>query len=291
MNYSLIEDVSLKKYNTLRLKAIAKLMIFPLNLKGIREIFVKFGGKKIITLGNGSNILLSREYYGDDFLFINMKLMDDIFIEINKLYAQSGLSLRELAWYAIEKNIEGFEFLEDIPGTVGGAVIMNAGTHEGTIGKLIEKVIYYDINEAQILEKEVSEGDFGIRTSIWDNNKIIILGCYFNINYGNSFKSLQKIIEIKKERYKKQPRNYPSAGSVFKILKKDGKELSAWKLIDRVGLRGYKKNGAMISDKHPNFIVNLENATYEDLIYLINLCKERVFNELNINLELEWKII
>lgn len=289
MNCLLLEDVSLEKYNTLRLKSIAKLMIFPPNEKEIREICSKFDNKEIIPLGRGSNILLSREYYEDEYLFFNLKLMDDIFIENNRLFAQSGLSLQKLAWYAIENNIKGFEFLEDIPGTVGGAVIMNAGTHEGNIGQLIKKVIYFDIDENQILEKEVIEEDFNIRTSIWDNNRVIILGCYFELNYGDTITSLDKILEFKKKRYKKQPRNYSSAGSVFK--KRDRNEVSVWELIDKVGLRGYKKNGAMISDKHPNFIVNIGNATYDDLKYLIDLCEEKVFNEFNVKLELEWKII
>ena len=195
MNYLLLEDVPLEKYNTLRLKSIAKLMVFPPNKKEIREICSKFDNKEIIPLGRGSNILLSREYYGDEYLFFNLKLMDDIFIENNRLFAQSGLSLQKLAWYAIENNIKGFEFLEDIPGTIGGAVIMNAGTHEGNIGQLIKIVIYFDIDENQILEKEVTEEDFNIRTSIWDNNRVIILGCYFELNYGDNITSLYKILE------------------------------------------------------------------------------------------------
>ena len=289
MNYLLLEDVSLEKYNTLRLKSIAKLMVFPSNKKEIRDICSKFENKEIIPLGRGSNILLSKEYYGDEYLFFNLKLMDDIFIENNMLFAQSGLSLQKLAWYAIENNLKGFEFLEDIPGTVGGAVIMNAGTHEGNIGRLIKKVIYFDIDKNQIVEKEVTEEDFDIRTSIWDNNRAIILGCYFELNYGDSITSLDKILEFKKKRFKKHPRNYSSAGSVFK--RREKKEAFVWELIDKVGLRGYKKNGAMISDKHPNFIVNIGNATYDDMKYLIDLCKEKVFNEFNVKLELEWKII
>ena len=150
-------------------------------------------------------------------------------------------------------------------------------------------VIYFDIDVNQILEKEVTEEDFNIRTSIWDNNRVIILGCYFELNYGDNITSLDKILEFKKKRYKKQPRNYSSAGSVFK--KREKNEVSVWELIDKVGLRGYKKNGAMISDKHPNFIVNIGNATYDDLKYLIDLCEEKVFNEFNVKLELEWKII
>ena len=290
MNYLLLEDVPLEKYNTLRLKSMAKLMIFPSNNQAIREICDKFDNKEFINLGMGSNILFSRKYYGEDYIFLNLKLLDDVFFINNKLYAQSGLSLQKLTWYTIEHKIKGFEFLEDIPGTVGGAVIMNAGTHEGNIGQLINKVTYFDINENQIFEREVSKEDFSKRTSYWDNKKIIVLGCYFNIYYGDKLRSLNKIFDFKKNRYGKQPRNYPSAGSVFKNPYKEGKEISAWKLINDVGLRGYKKNGAMISDKHPNFFINIGDATYDDFKYLIDLCKEKVFNKFKINLELEWKV-
>lgn len=154
MNYLLLEDVSLEKNNTLRLRSIAKVMLFPSNNQEIREICDKFDNKEFITLGRGSNILFSKKYYGEHYIFFNLKLMDDVSLNNNKLYAQAGLSLQRLTWYTVEHNIKGFEFLEDIPGTVGGAVIMNAGTHDGNIGQLINKVIYFDPMRNRYLKKK-----------------------------------------------------------------------------------------------------------------------------------------
>jgi len=291
MNYAIINDESLKKYNTLKLASKAELIAFPFNSQGVKEVFNNFKDRKKIIIGKGSNILLSKEYYNEDYLFINLKLMDDIFIEDELLYAEAGLSLSELAWFSIKNNIKGYEFLEDIPGTIGGAVIMNAGTHRGNIGQFINNIKYYDISKDEIIEKRVKNGDFNRRTSFWDKKDVVILGCEFKIIYGDYLESLNELLSLKKERFKKQPRNYPNAGSVFKRPIKDGKVLRVWKYIDKVGLRGYSENDAMISSKHTGFIVNKGSAKYEDINKLIKIIKEKVSKECDLELELEWKII
>lgn len=292
MNYIPVYNSSLKQYNTLRLESKAHLVLFPLNAKGIQEIFQKYNGIEIIILGKGSNILLSKEYYNEDYVFINFKLMDNLeMIEENKIKVEAGTSLSRLSWFAVENNISGLEFLEDVPGSVGGALIMNAGTYEDTIGQLTEEITYYDIENDKLVTEETEEKDFGRRRSKWGNNNNIILSCVLVGQPGDYLKILEKQLLIKKTRYMKQPRNYPNAGSVFKRPSLNGVDHYVWKLFDEVGLRGYKKNGAMISEKHPGFIVNIDRAKYEDVIYLINLAKEKVKSNFGINLELEWKII
>jgi UDP-N-acetylmuramate dehydrogenase len=290
LNYFVAENQSLKKYNTLSIASTAERMIFPLNEEGIKDVFNNCDGRKII-IGKGSNILLSRSHYDKEFIFVNMKLMDDIYIAEGEIYAQAGVTLSELSWYALGHNISGFEFLEDIPGTVGGAIIMNAGTYNNTIGELVSKIVYYDIEKKQIISEE-NQGDFfRIRSSKLSDKKIVVLGAYFKSQHGDYSVSLDKVLATKKDRYTKQPRNFSNAGSVFKRPLVEGELQQVWKLINDSGLRGVRKNDAEISDKHTGFIVNKGNATYEDIIYLVNLCKEKVKKEFNIELELEWKII
>ncbi|MGN8646336.1 UDP-N-acetylmuramate dehydrogenase [Gracilibacillus sp. HCP3S3_G5_1] len=291
MNYVSIKNCSLKQYNTLKLESVASEMVLPININGIKEIYQKYKERKIIIIGRGSNILLSKEYYDESYVFVNFKLMDKIEHKDNKITVETGATLASLSWYAVENNIKGFEFLEDVPGSVGGAIIMNAGTYEDTIGQLTEQVTYYNITENRIITDKVKKDNFGRRQSKWANNNIVIISCVFKAEKGDYIESLEKLLEIKKKRYLKQPRNYPNAGSVFKRPKLDGVDFYVWKLFDELDLRGYKRNGAMISDKHPGFIVNTGNAKPEDIIFLIDFAKEKVKSKFGINLELEWKVI
>ena len=291
MNYVPINNCSLKQYNTLKLEAKAALMVLPINMTGVQEIFQKYKEYKIIILGRGSNILLSKDYYDESYVFINFKLMDSIEYRNGQIFIETGASLSSLSWYAVENNIKGFEFLEDVPGSVGGAIIMNAGTYEDTIGQLTEEVTYYDKVQNEIITDKVIEGDFGRRQSKWANDNIVVISCVLRAETGDYMESLEKLLEIKKKRYLKQPRNYPNAGSVFKRPSLDGVDYYVWKLFEELGLRGYRKNGAMISDKHPGFIVNTGDANYEDILFLINLAKDKVKLEFGITLELEWKVI
>lgn len=291
MNYVPIKNCSLKQYNTLKIEAKANLMVLPINIKGIQEIYQKYKDKKIIIIGRGSNILLSKDYYDEDYVFINFKLMDNIEYKNNKIYIETGATLSSLSWYAVENNIKGFEFLEDVPGSVGGAIIMNAGTYEDTIGYLTEEVTYYDIKEEKVKTDRVNNGDFGRRHSKWSDENIVVVSCVLKAEPGDYMESLEKLLEIKKKRYRKQPRKFPNAGSVFKRPTLNGVDYYVWKLFDELGLRGYKKNDAMISDKHPGFIINTGNAKAEDILYLINLAKDKVKSHFGITLELEWKVI
>lgn len=291
MNYVIIKNCSLRQYNTLNIESKAYLLTLPINIKGVQEIFQKYKDKKIIILGRGSNILFSKEYYDQSYVFINFRLMDNIKYYNGKIFVETGATLSQLSWFALENNIKGFEFLEDVPGTVGGAIIMNAGTYDDTIGQLITEVTYYDISTNLIKTDIVKPDDFGRRKSKWSEKDTVILSCLMKAEPGNYYESLEKLLEIKKKRYFKQPRNYPNAGSVFKRPSLNGKDFYVWKLFDELGLRGYRKNDAMISEKHPGFIVNIGNAKPEDILYLINLAKEKVKSHFGISLELEWKII
>jgi UDP-N-acetylmuramate dehydrogenase len=290
---TVLKDVSLIPYNSFRLDSKASLMAFPYDNDSLRELIDTYGDKKrIIVIGKGTNVIFSKKLYSEDYLFINLKLMYNIQMEKpNRIKVQGGAKMSDLVWFAIENNIKDLEFLEDIPGTVGGGIIMNAGTHKNTIGKFIKAVTYFDLYKNEIITREVREGDFTKRKSYWSENETIVLSALIESEPGDYVESLRIVMKEKEKRFMKQPRNFPSAGSVFVRPEKDLKEHVVWELIDEVGLRGYAINGCAFSEKHPGFIVNTGGATYEDIMELVKIAKERVLEKFDVELQMEWKII
>lgn len=293
MEVTLLNDVSLKPYNSFKLEAKASLMAFPHNNSGLTELIKKYQEKKkIIIIGKGSNIIFSKKEYSDEYLFVSLKLMDQIEL-INKttINVQVGAKMSDLVWFAIENNIKDLEFLEDIPGTVGGGIIMNAGTYRNTIGKFIKSITYYDLIRNEIISRDIQDGDFSKRNSYWAKYPSIVLSAVLQSTQGDYMESFHIAMKDKEKRYMKQPRNFPSAGSVFVRPEKDLKEHVVWELIDEVGLRGYAINGCCFSEKHPGFIVNTGGAQYEDIMALVRIAKEKILKEFDVELNMEWKII
>ncbi|MBC3888868.1 UDP-N-acetylmuramate dehydrogenase [Acetobacterium paludosum] len=292
MDTTIIKNVPLTQYNTLRLESLASLMAFPHNEEGLYELVNRYEkSKKIIIIGKGANLLLSKTKYDEESLFVNLRLMNNIYNEDGFIQIESGATLSEMAWFAIENGIKNYEFLEDIPGTLGGAILMNAGTYKNYLGDLVESVRYYSFDKNEIIDRDSGKDDFSRRNSYWKEKQTIVIRCKIKAEKGDYIDSLNKVLEIKKQRFLKQPRNFPSAGSVFVRPEKDLKDLVVWELLDQVGLRGYAKNGAAFSDKHPGFIVNIGHAKYEDIIYLVELARERVFDKFDVELKLEWVVI
>lgn len=293
MEATILRDVSLTPYNSFKLDATASMMAYPHNNEGLIDLIESYKDtKEIIILGKGSNIIFSKKIYSDDYLFINLKLMDNIQMDnAQTINVQSGAKMSDLVWFAIENNIKGLEFLEDIPGTVGGGIIMNAGTYRNTIGDFIKSITYYDLGKNEIITREIREGDFEKRKSYWSKNKSIVLSAVLEAEQGDYVESLRITMQEKEKRFLKQPRNYPSAGSVFVRPEKDLKEHVVWELLDEVGLRGYTINGCAFSEKHPGFIINLGCGTYEDIMELVKIAKERVLEKFDVELNMEWKII
>lgn len=286
-----IENKSLEQNNSMRINTICKNFFVPDNYDKLINIIENNITKEVIILGKGSNIIFAKNYYNDDYIFISTQLLNKIDFNRNIIIAECGVSLHDLAWYALEKQSKGFEFLEDIPGSVGGGVYINAGTHAGTISNLINKVVWYNPKTSKIETSYKDQIYFSYRKSMFLESNGIILSCYFNTEQGEYKTILNNMLETKKKRYLKQPRDYPSAGSVFKRPSKDGVEYYIWKLLDGVNLRGYSINGAIISKKHPGFIVNKGGCTGCDILELMQLCKDKVFQEYDIILETEWTIV
>lgn len=288
--YFIQEGVSLRNYSTMKIDAVAHTILLPYSLDGLRQVFNDYKQQRIIIVGGGSNMIFIQDYYSDEFAFVSTKMLESIELRKGSIYAQCGVTLSVLAWFALEKSIKDFSFLEDIPGTIGGAIIMNAGTYEDCIGNLVQEVTWYDI-ESDLVRTFQNANLFFKRDSVFAHMNGIVLGACLKALPGDYEKILKELLETKKKRYLKQPRNYPNAGSVFKRPYKNCEPLYVWKLFDDVGLRGYSVGGAMVSEKHPGFIVNTGRCTGSDILKLLDECKIRVYKKYQIELELEWKLI
>jgi UDP-N-acetylmuramate dehydrogenase len=283
-------NVSLKKYNSLRLESQAALVYLPLDVEGFIEVLNATRSLRRIIIGKGSNILLKKEYYDESYAFIITPLMDDLKLEADELCVEAGVSLQQLAWFAVEQSISGYAFCEDIPGTIGGALVMNAGQFEYTIGQFVHWIDVYNLNTCTVQRVMPDEHFFQYRHSALKQDEVV-LRAGLSVSYGNDLENLEKIFNYKRERYRKQPRNYPNAGSVFKRPMKEGTLYYVWKLLEEVGLRGYRVGDAEISFKHPGFIVNVGHATIQDVLDLLKLCQTKVKEKFDLDLELEWKTL
>ncbi len=290
MTYLTLTDVSLKRFNSLALDAQAALMYMPLNTQGLIDVLKLTASKRRILIGKGCNILLTKAHYDASSAFIVTTMADDLLCHGDELVVEAGLSLNRLAWFAQEQALDGYAFLEDIPGTVGGALIMNAGQFDEEIGPLVNWIEVYDLRDNTVQCLKPHPGFFTYRHSELQAHHVV-LRAGLKALPGNELDNLDKILEIKKKRYLKQPRKYPNAGSVFKRPKKDGQEFYTWKLFDEVGLRGFRIGDAQVSEKHPGFIVNVGNATPNDMVAVVNECIHRVKTRFDIDLELEWRLI
>ncbi|MGB7595717.1 MAG: UDP-N-acetylmuramate dehydrogenase [Erysipelotrichaceae bacterium] len=286
-----LHDASLKRYNTLGIQSTAADLYLPFSEEAFKEAILTTKDKKRVILGNGSNILLAKAYYDDSYAFVVSTNADHLHIVDGEMVAEAGCSLQRLAWFCIEQGIVGYEFAEDIPGTIGGALISNAGQFEYTIGMYVTWIDVY-LPHSDTFERIKPDSEFfGYRRSKLEEMDAIVLACGLRIPEGDGAGSLDKVLEYKRERYRKQPRNHPNAGSVFKRPTKGGETFYVWKLFEEAKLRGFRIGDAEVSAKHPGFIVNHGNATHQDMLALVNECQKRIKEQFDIDLHLEWKII
>lgn len=279
------ENIDLKKYNTYHIGGIAKYLYKPNNIIELKELLEKLhkDNTKYYILGWGSNVILPDEDF--DGAIIKLDKLNEFKIDGNFVYAGSGLSLNEFIKKTLDNGYVNFDNLYGIPGSIGGAIIGNAGANNKCIFDELISVLVLDNGYTKLINKENIKFEYR-NTSLKNSNKII-LGAVFKLEKGNVKESWDNIKINLEKRRNSQPLEYPSAGSVFKNPDKT----SAGKLIDECGLKGIKKGGAKISDKHANFIINENNAKSSDIIYLIDLIKKEIKKEKNIDLELEQIIV
>ena len=238
----------------------------------------------IVVLGNGSNILFKDKEFNGVVLKIEL---DTLKIEENIITAEAGVKNAILGRKALDNNLQGFEFAAGIPGTIGGAIRMNAGAYGGEIKDIVQDVEYLDYEDLKIKKITNKECNFEYRHSVFCENKNIILSATFKLKNGIKEEIANRMNEFAKSRKEKQPLEYPSAGSTFKR----GTDFITAKLIDECGLKGYQIGGAQVSEKHAGFIINKENATAKDIIDLVEYVKKTVKEKTGKSIDLEVEII
>ena len=238
----------------------------------------------IVVLGNGSNILFKDEEFNGVVLKIEL---DTLKIEENIITAEAGVKNAILGRKTVDNNLQGFEFAAGIPGTIGGAIRMNAGAYGGEIKDIVQDVEYLDYEDLKIKKITNKECNFEYRHSVFCENKNIILSATFKLENGIKEEIANRMNEFAKSRKEKQPLEYPSAGSTFKR----GTDFITAKLIDECGLKGYQIGGAQVSEKHAGFIINKENATAKDIIDLVEYVKKTVKEKTGKSIDLEVEII
>ncbi|MGN0390088.1 MAG: UDP-N-acetylmuramate dehydrogenase [Wujia sp.] len=282
----IIEQEAMKKHTTFRIGGPARLFAMPKNVEEIKQLlqYCEYNRIRYMILGNGSNVLFSDD--GFDGMVIQIgSAMGEIQIIEDRLYVGAGAILSKVAKLAYENGLSGMEFAAGIPGSVGGAIVMNAGAYGGEMKDIVE---YVDILEknGSVRRYANEEMDFAYRHSIVDEGKIVV-GVGLHLSLGDKNMILEKMQQFAEARRSKQPLEYGSAGSTFK--RPEG--YFAGKLIDDCGLRGYRVGGAMVSEKHCGFVINYEQATCEDVLTLMEDVRAAVKEKYGVTLEPEVRII
>lgn len=282
------ENEMLSAHTTFKIGGPAEVFASPQNAGQVSAAvrFCKENGVKLFPLGKGSNLLVSDEgasgivlHFGRD--MSKMRLLDE-----ETIYCEAGASLAKLCGFALENSLTGLEFAYGIPGSVGGAVFMNAGAYGGEIKDVILSAEHIDENG----ERGVFEGnalEMSYRHSVYSSKKYIITSAVFRLKKGDKAEIKAKMDELLGKRFDKQPMDKPSAGSTFK--RPEGAFASA--LIDQCGLKGFTVGGAQVSEKHAGFVINKGGATCADVLELIKQVQDKVKTDTGFTLEPEVEIL
>ncbi len=277
----------MKKYTSFRVGGPAELLIRPKDEESLIKILktIKENNYKFYILGNGTNIIVKDRGF-DGIIILLKDRLKDICVNGLRIRAGAGASLKSLSNRAMENSLTGLEFAHGIPGSVGGAMVMNAGAYDGEMKNIVESVRVLDA-DGNIREYSNRQMNFSYRNSIVLEENLIVLSATFILEKGDKKAIKDKYEEFDRRRTEKQPLNLPSAGSTFKRPK----GYFAGKLIDDSGLRGFKHKGAGISDKHCGFVVNYDNASAKDILETIEIVQKIVYDNFSVHLEREVKII
>ncbi len=283
------ENEQLSKYTSFKTGGPCRLMIKPATVDEVKTVFslLKSSGYPFHIIGNGSNILAPDEP-GDD-VYICTSEMSDISVTETEdggiITAGSGAILAKVAYTAYTHGLTGLEFAHGIPGSLGGACVMNAGAYGGQMADVVESTTYLNAN-GDIVTVKGEEHQFGYRKSVFSANDYIISSS-IKLVKGNPSDIKAKMEELAAKRRASQPLEFPSAGSTFK--RPEG--YFAGKLIEDAGLKGTTIGGAQVSTKHAGFIINIGNASSNDILKLISQVQDVVYKDSGVMLEPEVRII
>ena len=284
---SVKRDEPMRAHTTFKVGGPADYFIVPGNEKELSEViaYLNKAGREYMVVGNGSNLLVGDHGYRGCIILLYDNF-NKISVEGDRITAQAGALLSAIAHEALENSLTGFEFAAGIPGTAGGAVIMNAGAYGGEMADIVEsaEVIADDGDKVTFSNEELK---FGYRKSVLQVRPVAVASVSYKLKPGKKEEIQSRMEELARERRSKQPLEYPSAGSTFK--RPEG--YFAGKLIMDAGLRGYRVGGAKVSEKHCGFVINYNNASASDIMDVINDVTERVNRHFSVRLEPEVRIV
>ncbi len=279
------KDEPMKSHTTFRVGGPADYFVTPQTAEEVAKVIETCTQEKVpyYIVGNGSNLLVSDKGYEGVIIQI-YKQMNQVKVEGAQIHAQAGALLSMIAKRALDAELTGFEFAAGIPGTLGGACVMNAGAYGGEMKDVLKSVtVLTDKGEVKTLAKE--ELELGYRTSVIAKKGYIVLEAVLELQKGEKEKIQAVMDDLKERRVTKQPLEYPSAGSTFK--RPEG--YFAGKLIQDAGLRGFQVGGAQVSEKHCGFVINKDQATASDVMNLMNQVSDKVYEEFGVRLQPEVK--
>ena len=276
------KNVCMKNHTTFKIGGNADYLVEISSKEELKTVISLANENKVpfMVVGKGSNLLISD--LGIEGLVISISKMDKIEVSEDEIVAQAGANLSALCIKAMENELEGLEFAYGIPGSVGGALYMNAGAYGGEMSQVVISAEYIDF-DGNFGEISIKDMQLGYRTSIFKTGKKIITSVKFKLKKGEKTKIKETMSDLLNRRKEKQPLEFPSAGSTFK--RPTGYFAGA--LIEECNLKGFSCGGAKVSEKHAGFVINYNNATCNDVLNLVKNIKETVKKEKNVELETE----
>lgn len=286
-NFKILENEPMHLHTTFKVGGSADYFAAPCSIEGLRELVQTAlqNGIPYFVIGNGSNLLVSDSGFRG--LVIQMENgFQKMEAKGNFITAEAGVLLSKLSRFALSEGLTGLEFASGIPGTLGGAVMMNAGAYDGEMSHLVTEV--QSITEkGELIVRKKEDLDFSYRHSVFLGKREVILSAVLSLLEGDPTEIQAKMSDLAERRREKQPIEYPSAGSTFK--RPEGH--FAAKLIDDAGLRGFRVGGAQVSEKHAGFVINTGNATASDVLGVMKHVRNTVEEKFHVTLEPEVRLL
>jgi UDP-N-acetylmuramate dehydrogenase len=283
---NILIDEPMKNHTSFKVGGPADALVTPESYEEVVNVIKLCNENKVpyYILGKGSNLIVRDGGFRG--IIIKLTKLDEITVEAERITVQSGVDLCKVSKIALENNLTGFEFACGIPGTVGGAVTMNAGAYNGEISQVIDSALVVDMN-GNLIKLNKEQLELGYRMSAIQKYNYTVMEVSFKLSYGEFEKIKARIDDLTKKREDKQPLEYPSAGSTFK--RPEG--YFTGQLIEESSLKGFSIGGAQVSEKHAGFIINKENATAMDILNLIAHVQQVIKARYDVELHPEVRII
>ena len=279
-------NISIKEYTSFKIGGTVDIFAIPHSILALQKLLCKINKYNIpfFILGKGSNIIVGDKGYRGTVIFTGK--LNNVIIEKNQIISETGITLSALANKAVSVGLSGLEFASGIPGTLGGAVFMNAGAYGGEMKDVVESAVLIDYSGEELFFNN-DNLKFSYRHSILQEKPLVAVKVTLKLKHGEKEKIREMMKKLNKRRKEKQPLEWPSAGSIFK--RPTG--YYSGPLIENAGLKGLRIGDAQVSSKHAGFIVNLGNATAADVKKLISRIQEDVYRDSGVKLEVEPRFI